>query len=384
MSLVKRGNTWHCHFVVNGQRFRQSLKTRNWQEANRAEKGLIAQAEEGKLTQSSTSLARQPFGKAADDYVTARKLELASASQAKEKQLLVQLRIYFKQEPLKSISVKRIIEYRAWRAEQRVGPATLNAELGILRRIMKRARIWARVADDIRPLREPSTIGKALTEEDKQRLLKTAVMRPEWETAYLAAILCLNTTARGCELKGLQWSDVDLFGKTLTIRKSKTAAGERVVPLTDVAASALARLRRRAERFGPVATSHYVFAAFVPKFRFSGARVIDYNVTRFDPTRHLHSWRSAWRTLTKKAGLPGFRFHDLRHCAITQLAENGASDSTIMAIAGHVSRRMLERYSHVRMEAKRNAMEALAVSTKAAGYDTTHDTNPATVTVHRA
>lgn len=41
-----------------------------------------------------------------------------------------------------------------------------------------------------------------------------------------------------------------------------------------------------------------------------------------------------------------------------------------MAIAGHVSRRMLERYSHVRMEAKRKAMEALAVSTKTAGYDT--------------
>jgi len=38
-----------------------------------------------------------------------------------------------------------------------------------------------------------------------------------------------------------------------------------------------------------------------------------------------------------------------------------------MAIAGHVSRRMLERYSHVRMEAKRNAMEALAVSTKNGG-----------------
>jgi integrase len=36
-----------------------------------------------------------------------------------------------------------------------------------------------------------------------------------------------------------------------------------------------------------------------------------------------------------------FRFHDLRHCAITQLAENCTSDSTIMAIAGHVSRSML-------------------------------------------
>jgi len=330
---------------------------------------------EGKITQTLTSLARQPFGQAADDYVTTRKLELAPASQAKEKQLLVQLRAYFQQEPLKSITATRIIEYRAWRAEQKVGPATLNAEMGILRRIMKRARLWSRVADDIRPLREPSTIGKALTEEEKQRLLKTAVMRPEWETAYLAAILCLNTTARSCELKGLQWSDVDLFAKTLTIRKSKTAAGERVVPLTDVAASALVRLRRRAEGFGSVEPSHYVFAAFVPKFTFSGKRVVDYNITRFNAARHLHSWRSAWRTLTKKAGLPGFRFHDLRHCAITQLAENGASDSTIMAIAGHVSRRMLERYSHVRMEAKRTALEALATSTKTAGYDTNHDTN---------
>jgi len=37
-----------------------------------------------------------------------------------------------------------------------------------------------------------------------------------------------------------------------------------------------------------------------------------------------------------------------------------------MAIAGHVSRRVLERYSHVRMEAKRAALEALAANTKTA------------------
>jgi integrase len=100
-----------------------------------------------------------------------------------------------------------------------------------------------------------------------------------------------------------------------------------------------------------VERAHYVFAAFTPKFTFNGKRVVDYTVTEFDPTKHLNSWRTAWRSLTKKAGLPGFRFHDLRHCAITSLAESGAADSTIMAIAGHVSRRMLERYRHVRMEA---------------------------------
>lgn len=158
--------------------------------------------------------------------------------------------------------------------------------------------------------------------------------------------LCLNTTARGCELKGLQWSDVDLFDRTMTVRKSKTAAGVRAIPLTDVACSVLARLRTRAESFGPVDPAHYVFAAYGTRMTFDDTAVVGSKMVAFDPTRHVDSWRTAWRTLTKKAALPGFRFHDLRHCAITSLAESGASDSTIMAIAGHVSRRMLERYSH--------------------------------------
>ena len=52
----------------------------------------------------------------------------------------------------------------------------------------------------------------------------------------------------------------------------------------------------------------------------------------------------------------GFRFHDLRHQAITELAEAGASDATIMAVAGHLDRAMMEHYSHVRMAAKRDAL----------------------------
>jgi len=44
----------------------------------------------------------------------------------------------------------------------------LNAELGILRRILKRANLWARIADDIPPS-ESRTIGRAITEEEKQR-----------------------------------------------------------------------------------------------------------------------------------------------------------------------------------------------------------------------
>jgi hypothetical protein len=63
-----------------------------------------------------------------------------------------------------------------------------------------------------------------------------------------------------------------------------------------------------------------------------------------------------------RSPLEGLRFHDLRHHAITELAESQASDQTIMAIAGHVSQKMLAHYSHIRLEAKRTVLDALAAN----------------------
>jgi integrase len=64
----------------------------------------------------------------------------------------------------------------------------------------------------------------------------------------------------------------------------------------------------------------------------------------------------AWDRVREKAGVAG-RWHDNRHTLITQLAESGGGDETIMEIAGHVSRQMLSRYSHIRREAKKWALE---------------------------
>ena len=50
------------------------------------------------------------------------------------------------------------------------------------------------------------------------------------------------------------------------------------------------------------------------------------------------------------------------------------STATVMSIAGHVSREMLEHYSHVRLEAKRRAVEMISQSGKAGGYVTNHAT----------
>jgi integrase len=68
--------------------------------------------------------------------------------------------------------------------------------------------------------------------------------------------------------------------------------------------------------------------------------------------------------------LGGLRFHDLRHHCITRLAEAGVPEQTLMSIAGHVSREMLEHYSHIRMQAKREAVsmpEKATVSTEISG-----------------
>ena len=70
---------------------------------------------------------------------------------------------------------------------------------------------------------------------------------------------------------------------------------------------------------------------------------------------------TAWRALRDAAGLHGLRFHDLRHTVITDLAEMGVADHVLESISGHLSRRMLEHYSHIRIDAKRQALDALDV-----------------------
>ena len=72
-------------------------------------------------------------------------------------------------------------------------------------------------------------------------------------------------------------------------------------------------------------------------------------------------WDTAWRALRDAAGLHGLRFHDLRHTIITELAEMGVADHVLESITGHLSRRMLEHYSHIRIDAKRQALDALDV-----------------------
>jgi len=77
-----------------------------------------------------------------------------------------------------------------------------------------------------------------------------------------------------------------------------------------------------------------------------------------DPTQPIGSWKSAWTTCRKAAGV-WCRLHDARHTFISAVGEAGVPESTMKAIAGWMSAKMLERYSHSRNTAKRKAVNKL-------------------------
>src|SRR5260370_32172969 len=96
---------------------------------------------------------------------------------------------------------------------------------------MKREKLWHHFPDEIKPLPVHTQIGRAMTLDEKLRLAKTAEMKPEWQNARLAMVLALNTTMRAFEIKALRWYDVDFLAGTVTIRRSKTEPGQRIIPL---------------------------------------------------------------------------------------------------------------------------------------------------------
>jgi integrase len=392
MSLVKRGKIWHTHFFVDGQRFRQSLETSDWREAQAKEKELIAQASQGKLAPASQQFSKLNITEAIERYLEDRAAHVQPRSKRSESDHAKPLREHFGTLPIARIDADSILAYVRLRKAKGLSNTTVNMELGILRRILKRAKRWHFVEDEVPRLPERRDIGRALQPDEKLRLLRVAQSRPEWETAYLASVLALNTTMRGCEVKQLRWRDLDLMDHSLVIRRSKTVAGERVIPLNANAHAAVMRLRERSQMLlgSDLQPDWYVFPSAE-------------GYSKPDPTKPMSGWRSAWRSLTRAINCPscgelqnpaavccnsgcgadvskvksptaGLRFHDLRHHAITELAESQASDRTVMAIAGHVSQRMLAHYSHVRIEAKRKALDALAGGVKTLGYDTADDT----------
>ena len=345
--IYKRGKWYWMDAVVNGVRYRLPLRTTDWKDAKQREKEELNSVAEGKRGRRGAT-APKSFNAAADAYIEFRKLHSAPKTYVTDRERSRTLRQFFGETRLRRITADMISDYQSKRIQDGVSGRTVNLEVGLLRRVLKHFKQWGRLSDDVKMLPEEPKEARILTPEEKDHLREVAATQPAWQVARCGAILALNTTMRGCELRGLRWKDVDLFdAKALYIRRktTKTRGGVRAIPLNRDAVLALAELWDRAQKIGSDRPEHHVFPAC--------------ENGHIDPEKPMTGWRTAWRSLTKKAGLKGLRFHDLRHQAITELAETGLSDQTIMSIAGHVSREMLDHYSHIRLMAKRKALEAL-------------------------
>jgi integrase len=303
---------------------------------------------------------------------------------------------YFGAKTVQSITTDDVLSYIADRKRASISNATINRERDLLRGVLVKAQRWHQLdTEELRPLKVASGIGRALSLAEKLRLLKVAGARPEWQIARLAATLVLNTTMRAGEIRGLRWRDVDLVNKALTVRRSKTEAGKRVIPLNADACAAVLELGERSKSlFGGEPESHWYVFPHAEGLRNPG------------PTLPMSGWRTAWRNLTQMIECPacgrrqkpgaicsnekckadihevtsptaGLRFHDLRHHAITELAEGQASEQTIRSIAGQVSQKMLEHYSHIRLDTKRAALDALSHRIRGFGHGTNNVTNEA-------
>jgi integrase len=160
----------------------------------------------------------------------------------------------------------------------------------------------------------------------------------------------LLTGMRSGEIRSLRVGQLDWKARSLRVGRAKTRAGTgREIPMNaDLAETLTAQVAWLRERFESEPQPDWCL------FPFSN------RVKPVDPLRPATTLKTSWESVRNAAGL-NCRFHDLRHTALTQMAEAGVPESTMMALAGHMSRAMLERYSHVRINAKREAVEAMAL-----------------------
>ena len=363
MGLWKRGKRYWTQTVVNGVWIRRPLcppgstrATTNWQEAVRLEKELIRAALEGSLPPQGHSIK---LFAAIDDYLEAKKAT-ANTERAVDfdRERLEVIKRVMGDVRLSAITARVIEGFQAKRRLEGAGNRTVNMDVGALRQVMKRFKQWRRLEDDVKMLTESGgePIGRVLTDEEQKRLLKTAEDNPEWEHVWCAAQLAANTSLRGVEVKRLRRKDLarlhaaDILAefetaRTIYIRSSKNETSKRVIPLNQAGFDAVMRMVQRADRLDHKAPDHYLWCASQHH--------------KFDPTKPASKWDTAWRALRDAAGLPGLRFHDLRHTVVTRLLEAGEPDHVVESITGQLSRRMLEHYSHIRINAKKAALERL-------------------------
>ena len=214
------------------------------------------------------------------------------------------------------------------RTKRRLAPASINREVELLRRVIYRARdVWGvkvgRVGWKALRLKEAPPPDHALTDAEEARLLDEAA-------DYLVDPIrfSLLTGLRKSNVFTLDWSQIDMHGKVMTLR---VKGGKMLrLPLSQDAFLLLANL-------GPKDTG--------PVFTRNG--------------QPIGSIKTAWNAALRRAGIRDFRWHDLRHTFGSRMVASGVDISLVQDLMGHSSITTTRRYVHHHDTSLRDALERL-------------------------
>jgi integrase len=357
MSVFKNGRLYHYEFKLDGRRHRGSTGTANKPQAiaeERRQRERLEKSYSQVIEEESREQQRKTIQQAASEFLKDYKAKHQSPTYAEY--ALGHVSRLLGGSLVVEITPNVVKRYQADRLNGKAGPKTINDEVQLLIRLCGEQGVLIRAMlrrDKALKLPLPPSPGRPYSTEEKARMLEEA-QKLRTPQMHAALALDLNTGLRDKELREIRWEQIDLVHKkALTVGKSKTEAGTgRVIPLNVTAIAALeAHAAWYIRRFGACRPEWFVFAFGTPLPK--------------DPTRPITSFKTAWTKVREKAGVKG-RWHDNRRTLVTELAESGAGDEVIMSIAGHVPRAMLSRYSHVRMEAKRRALDEIATRQRAA------------------
>lgn len=202
---------------------------------------------------------------------------------------------------------------------------TVRLDLAIIGHLYTIARTeWGMEAlpSPLKAIRKPPAGGgreRRLEAGEEVRLLRAAAasLRP-------LIVLALETAMRRGELAGLHWGGIDLERRVVRLELTKNG-DDREVPLTARAVQLLRELQARPSRW----SGGWVFGP---------PELVAARVTR------------EFQRTTKRAGIAGLTFHDLRHEATSRLFERGLGIAEVAAITGHKTLTMLKRYTHLRAD----------------------------------
>lgn len=211
---------------------------------------------------------------------------------------------------------------------------------------------------------------KAVPPAKVQELIDTFDATNTHECAYLLAI---TMGLRRGEICGLSWGDIDFernmvdvthsYDNLGNLKGTKTKAGTRILPLHPVAREGLLQIKeaqkvafeknnlsRYQHKAGRGEKEKLVQGPETPVITGKyGQRVLPTSMSRW------------WSIDRKEYGLPGYTLHELRHTYLTMLAMSGVHPKVMQELAGHYSSQItMDIYTHVSMEAKRAAVEAVS------------------------